>query len=187
MDIPQRITFFVPNQIIFIKGLFKIDKQYYIMIPKLLTSKIRNSKYPYHLVQEDLETPVPFYPDETESINQLKILLNSLTHIDSSDQRKPSLNKPSTLQNLEIIKLIELDQTSSNETKNNPSKLDALLLDYLTNDTFPGSTSTRKVKCGSVERLGPEDLCVFYRYSTLLKKTKKIVNSLLILRYHYLL
>jgi len=148
------------------------------MIPRHLNSRLKQSKFLHHLAQEDISTFTPFYPCEAESIHQLQVLLNSPTHHDSTDKRRTSLHPNSTLQNLEIIRLVELDQTSPNVPRRNSSKLNTLLLDYLSKDALVHSSPNRRIKCGSLERLGPEDLCIFYRYRSLLKKTKKIVNNL---------
>lgn len=154
------------------------------MLPKDLTSRVRRSNHHFHVVQEDIDVLIPFFPYDSDSLRQLKVFLNSPTHVDPSE--KPSSNHNSTLQNLETIRLVELDQPALIATRRNSSKLNALLLDYLTKESPLGPTVSRRVKCGSMERLSPEDLCIFYRYSALLKNTKKIVQNLLILHYHYL-
>ena len=144
------------------------------MLPKQLTCRVKQAKYPYYLLEEDVEATSTVYTDETEPLQSLKRIFSSNTGIDSA-QRRPSINPSHTLQSLEPLKIINLETVSSSDPAGHSAKIKNLLTEYLTKEPYTTSLTSRKLKCSSLERVQPEELSKFYKYNNLLKKTKQIV------------
>lgn len=153
------------------------------MLPKQLTCRVKQAKYPYYLLEEDREATSTVYAQDSEPLHSIKGIFSSSIGIDHT-LRRPSINPSCSLQNLDPLKIVNLEATSSFDPAGPSAKMKNLLTEYLTKDPYTSSVASRRMKCSSLERVQPEELSKFYKYSNVLKKTKQIVYILLIIVFY---
>ncbi len=139
------------------------------MLSRRLTSRILQARYPYYLLEDDIQGSDSLYFLEPVLLSQLQALLRSLD--------KEEKNKGSSMQlnSLEVIKLVEIDQSPSESSAR--TKAAQFLNDFIKTDQYSFLCRKKKIKSASTERIEPEDLALFHRQQSLLKRMKKTVDK----------
>jgi len=150
------------------------------MATKKLLKKIRTSRLPCHL-SDDETIPTPLYTDSI-TFYEFKQLHYQNFQLESS---KPTVADMSPSLQLDCDKYDKYVKATENvsslnliDRKTLSTRLGRAIRSYLQGDTFSQVITKKRVKCASVEPVMPEDLCMFYRYRTIVKHIKRTVNKM---------
>lgn len=139
-----------------------------------LISKIKISHLPCSLSDNE-SAPTPLYADsitfhEFKQLNYCSFPLESLTQ--AATDVAPSLQYADCPS---VAKLPESASFGVLDKRTLVSKLGRAVRGYLRGDSMDRDVGKRKVKCASLEKIAPDDLCLFYKYKYNAKQIKRMV------------
>ena len=149
------------------------------MFPNQLIQRVKKARLPYYITYEDLDEPITAFSGETDSVHQLRHLFWLPEPINPPNIINSLMNNQAP-NHLDFLKPPESTQTINPNLNRYNAKVDTLLKEYIDKSSFVPQLATKRLKCSSLERISPAELCRFSTYKHLLKTTKKTVkNSLM--------
>lgn len=144
-----------------------------------LISRIKISHLPCYLSDNE-SAPTPLYADsitfhEFKQLNYHSFPLESLNQVPT--------DVALSLQCADCPSVAKLPESASFgvvDKRTLVSKLGRAVRGYLRGDSLDRDAGKRKVKCASLEKITPDDLCLFYRYKYSAQQIKRTVYSKLI-------
>lgn len=147
------------------------------MFPNQFIQRVKKARLPYHLTYEDIEGPTAAYSGELDAVQELRQLFWLPEAVNPANTAtSPHDNKPTAF--LDVPKPTELPHSISLTHGRYSVRIENLLKEYIDHSAHASQLTNRKLKCSSLERVSPTELCKFSTFAHLLKTTKKTVYCL---------
>lgn len=129
----------------------------------------------YSLGCEDIPDSPTVFLGFSRTLSSLKTLFGLPMNIQHL-KNEFCVQTDTTIQNLGSRKPSEAEYSHSLSSKQFVYRIKARTQDYLRMEAYIREPEQRRIKCGSVDRFTPKQLCKFYSYDHLLRDTKKTVR-----------